>query len=215
MPLTPKAHAVGQPDRRGEITGTTLTCVVDVQPVDTMLLEQGDPKLLAEVATELQLGDAKITRWELSPFNTPYYSYDIDSENFESAVSPAWRLRLETTVPAAFTVPPWDLGVPIPITGVDRSWCSHRTPWDYSANKSIVIALDGPEPDLGFLKDLPVRSTETATYTGKRFTAGMVRASPGTIPLPDQKEALFDVVMACYRQAYVVHCMLSFPLLED
>jgi hypothetical protein len=199
------------------VTGTTLTCAVDVVPADDLLLDRGDTELVADFAATLGLDTVKVTDWSLVPFNTPYYAIDIDSDVFEQSMSPAWRLRFAATVPAGTTAPTW-AGDPGPhgSDAVDRGWWAHRTPWDWSAHETVVISCDGPEPDLAFLSDLALpHTTETMTLHGETRTVGMVRVSLDAIRLPDQFDDVWDVVEACHRQAFLVHHVLAYGLFLD
>jgi hypothetical protein len=199
------------------LRGTTLTCTADVAPVADLLLDRGDPGLVVEFATSLGLDIAEVTGWSLTPFNTPYYARDIDSDVLDQSMSPAWRLRFSATVPAGTTAPTW-AGCPGPhgSDAIDQGWWAHRTPWEWSAHETVVISCDGPEPDLAFLSRLALPHTiETLTLHGRTHTIGMVRVSVGAVELPERFDDVWDVVEACYRQAFLVHHLLAHQLFVD
>lgn len=199
------------------VSETTVSCTADVVPVGDLLLDRGDSALVVDLATSLGLDIAEVTDWSLTPFNTPYYARDIDSDVFEQSMSPAWRLRFAATVPAGTTAPTW-AGNPGPHESdtTDRGWLAHRTPWDWSAHETVVISCDGPEPDLSFLSRLTSpHTTETLTLRGRTRTIGMVRVSLGAIELPERFDDVWDVIEACYRQAFFVHQRLAYQLFID
>ncbi|MBO4207271.1 hypothetical protein [Micromonospora echinofusca] len=197
------------------VGGSQITCTVDVAPTDTDLLDKGDPELVSHFAEQLGLSDTKIIDYKLHAFNTPYYSYDIDSAKLESSISPAWRLllRLDVRCSTPTPIPIPEFPGPIPAWGIDQTWWEHRRPWDWNKHETIVIGLDGPEPELDFLAELgkPLRS-ETVIYQPPTHPVGQIRISLGVVDLPDQLEDVFEVVYACHRQAYVVHCEDSYGL---
>lgn len=190
-----------------------LTCSVDVAPLTDALLSAGDDDLFGHFAENLGMSSVPIVEWSMESFNTPFYSYDIDADEFNDWMTPAWRVRL---VVENWSGPaPAEPISPVHAWGYDKSWFPHRTPWDWNAHDTVVIALNGPQPDLDFLKGLDREvDVEVNFYPRPRFTVSQIRIGIGQVTLPDEGNAVLDVVTACHRQAMVVHANMSMSLME-
>lgn len=70
------------------------------------------------------------------------------------------------------------------------------------------------QPDLAFLSGLSTtpRVTEVVTWRGLMAPVSQVRVALGVLPLPERRGDVFEVVHACHREAYVVHCEDSYAL---
>ncbi|MFB6713989.1 MULTISPECIES: hypothetical protein [unclassified Streptomyces] len=199
---------------RYESNDTRITCVVDVSPFTDVLLQDGDRELVSHFAEQLGLGSASLTEWSVHGFNTPFYSFDIDAEDFADWMTPAWRLRL--VVDDWHGSPPQEPTSPVPAWGYDQTWWAHRARWDWNAHETVVIALNGPDPDLDFLNNLDqTLDVETLIYSRPKFTVGQLRISLGRINLPENGDAVFEVVMACHQQAMTVHSSASMSIMEQ
>ncbi|HST86141.1 MAG TPA: hypothetical protein VLL08_30665, partial [Kineosporiaceae bacterium] len=134
---------------RYAIEGRSLTCLVDVCRASNSLIGSGTGDLARELAEALGLNGKEIASWSIEPFNTPFYAHDIDADDLLDYMIPAWRLELR--------IDDWDGPAPEPVVGpisfwgYDETWIRDRAPWDFSAHETIVIALNGPDPDLSFL----------------------------------------------------------------
>jgi hypothetical protein len=191
-----------------------LTCLVDVAPLTDALLGDGDAGLFGHFAEELGMGSSPLVEWSMESFNTPFYSYDIDADEFGDWMTPAWRVRL--TVENRSSTMPTEPISPVLAWGYDKSWFPHRTPWNWNAHDTVVIALNGPEPDLDFLQGFDRKTdVEVNFYRRPKFTVSQMRIALGRVTLPDEGNVVLDVVTACYRQAMVVHANMSMSLLEQ
>ncbi|MER6917071.1 hypothetical protein ABT354_35980 [Streptomyces sp. NPDC000594] len=194
--------------------GDWLTCLVDVAPLTDALLSGGDQELFGHFAQELGMGSSPVADWSMDSFNTPFYSYEIDADEFGDWMTPAWRVRL--TVENRSGAVPAEPASPVLAWGYDKSWFPHRAPWDWNAHDTVVIALNGPEPDLDFLKGLKqTTDVEVNFYRRPKFNVSQVRIGIGRVLLPDESDTVFDVVTACHRQAMIVHADMSRGLLEQ
>lgn len=199
---------------RYEMDGTRLTCLVDVSPMSYILLQDGDPELIAHFCDQLGLSGFTLTKWSLYGFNSPFYSTDIDAEEFDDWMSPAWRLLL--VFEKWFGAPPEEPISPVPAWGYDRTWLAQRTPWDWNAHDTLVIALNGPESELDFLSGISRKlEVETVFYPRPKFTVSQLRISLGRVALPADADAVHEVALACHRQAMVVHVNASMSLMEQ
>src|SRR6185503_16824883 len=103
-----------------EVSGSRLTCLVDVVPWTDALLGDGDSELFEHFAEQLGMGSALRVEWSVKAFNTPFYSYNIDADEFNDWMTPAWRLCLAVdnwSGPA-----PAEPISPVPAWGYDKSW---------------------------------------------------------------------------------------------
>ncbi|MFJ3709961.1 hypothetical protein [Streptomyces sp. NPDC090053] len=199
---------------RYELVDTRMTCFVDVSPFTDVLIQDGDRKLISHFAEQLGMSEAALTEWSIVGFNTPFYSFDIDADDFGDWMSPAWKLRIVVDDWRGSTPP--DPISPVPAWGYDQTWWAHRTPWDWNAHDTVVIALNGPEPDLSFLNSLDRKVTvETTIYPRPKFAVGQLRVTLGRMTLPEDGDAVFDVVLACHQQAMTVHASDSMSLMEQ
>lgn len=181
-----------------------LETVVDVVPADIWLIDQGDDELICHFAERLGLPSQPAPEWSISPFATPYYAYDPDSDELPSRISPAWRLTLRTSGSAQ---PPKRPAVgPVPAWGDDSTWWAHKRPWDWSGHEVVVIALDGPDPNTEFLGDVgPNLSTETVFFPQRKFTVSQLRISLGRLNLNTDLDVVDGVVEACRRKDFSTH----------
>ncbi|MFE4800172.1 hypothetical protein ACFRFL_35380 [Streptomyces sp. NPDC056708] len=199
---------------RYDLNGTRMTCVVDVSPFTDVLLQDGDSAIMTHFAEQLGLGGATLTDWSLRSFNTPFYSFDIDADDMSDRFSPAWRLRL--VLDDWCSEVPSEPISPVAAWGYDQTWWAHRTPWDWNAHDTVVIALNGPKPRLEFLNNVDLKvDVETVIYPRSQFAVGQLRISLGRLSLPEDEDAVFGVVMACHRKAMVVHSSASMSLMEQ
>jgi hypothetical protein len=196
------------------VADNSVICSVDVTPADTYLLDRGDDRLLSHFVDRLGFGQRRIFGWTIQPFSTPYYAADPSSSDLSERLSPAWRLRIEVSSDG-HDVP--DVGVsPIPAWGADSTWLEQKSPWDWNANDVVVIALNGPRPDTGFLTALDASlSVETIMLPGRNFEVSQLRISLGRLRLPEALERVDQVVVACFEQALVVHVDSAVYLLGE
>ncbi|MEU9853760.1 hypothetical protein [Streptomyces sp. NPDC047974] len=194
--------------------GSQLICEFDVSPLTDVLLDEGDRSIITHFADRLGVTEGRVFEWSVRPFNTPFYSYDIDAEDFGDWMSPAWRVR--------FVVDEWNGVVPVepmgsvPAWGYDETWWSHRTPWDWNAHETVVIAVNGPSPDTDFLNSLGWScENEVVVYRRPKFDVGHLRISLGRLTFPQEEAMVLETALACHRRAMAVHTEMAMSLMEQ